>query len=93
MNSVKLNFDEELINLAGYDFGKNTYETQIKGKINLQSNFEIEFPDEIKGVASSFVQGLFGDIINQIGLLNTEKRVMIKSSSVELGKNLLLKLR
>lgn len=76
-NAVTLSFNKSLTNLAGYDYGKQIYEDQIKGKIDINSEFTIEFPATIKGVASSFVQGLFKDIVDDIGLSTTEKRLVI----------------
>lgn len=94
MNSIKLFFnDKTLSNLAGYDFGKSVYDEQVKGKLDLSHEFSFEFPDEIKGVASSFVQGFFADIVAQIGLLATEQRVKIISINERIEKTLLQKLQ
>lgn len=58
-NSVNLKFNNTLTNLAGYDYGCEIYRTQVKGKININEIFTIQFPSQITGVASSFVQGFF----------------------------------
>lgn len=80
-NAVKLSFSKSLTNLAGYDYGKQVYEEQIAGKIDINTDFTLEFPSSIKGVASSFVQGLFRDIVEKIGLNATERRLKIVSSN------------
>ena len=80
-NTVKLLFKKDLTNLAGYDYGKQIYEEQIAGKIDINSDFTLEFPPSIKGIASSFVQGLFKDIVDKIGLSATEKRLIIISDN------------
>lgn len=76
-NEVMLSFNKSLTNLAGYDYGKQVYDNQIAGKIDIDKEFTIGFPPAIKGVASSFVQGLFKDIVDKIGLSATEKRLKI----------------
>lgn len=80
-NVVTLTFDKSIPNLAGYEYGVATYEDQIKGKVDINKEFEIIFPDYIEMTASSFVQGLFSEIVNQIGLANTEKRLKIHAAS------------
>ena len=80
-NVVILSFSKSLTNLAGYDYGKQVYDEQIAGKLNVDTDFTIEFPSSIKGIASSFVQGLFKDIVDRIGLNATEKRMNIVSDN------------
>lgn len=80
-NTVTLSFNKSLTNLAGYDYGKQVYEEQVAGNIDLESEFTIEFPPGIKGVAASFVQGLFKDIVDKIGLSATETRMIILSDN------------
>jgi len=81
MNKISLEFDKTLTNLAGYDYGKAIYDEQVKGKIDIDKEFGIEFPSQIRGVASSFVQGFFEDIVDNIGLIETEKNVHIISEN------------
>ncbi|MCM1009192.1 MAG: hypothetical protein NC485_14985, partial [Ruminococcus flavefaciens] len=59
-NKVTLNIDKDIVSLAGYDFGKSIYCSQVKENININENFSIEIPSNVKFVASSFVQGFFG---------------------------------
>ena len=80
-NAVTLSFSKSLTNLAGYDYGKQVYKEQIEGKIDINYEFTIEFPSTIKGVACSFVQGLFKDIVDKIGLSATENRLVIVSEN------------
>ena len=76
-NRVRLLFKPSLTNLAGYDFGLDVYNEQVKGKIDIKEEFEIEFPEQIKVVAYSFVQGFFKQIVSEIGLAETENRLRI----------------
>lgn len=85
-NEVVLKFDSTLSNLAGYDFGLKIYEEQVKGKINLSKRFTIVFPKNIVGVAASFVQGFFSDIIETVGLLSTKDRVSIVAVDTQLSE-------
>lgn len=82
MNKIDLVFDKKLTNLAGYDFGVRIYKEQIKGKIELYEKFELVFPEQIRMVASSFVQGLFEDIVKQIGLKATEENLYIENEKI-----------
>ncbi len=91
-NRIELTFDKTLTNLAGYDYGKEIYEQQVKGKLNLSQQFELVFPTQIKGVASSFVQGFFEGIVKEIGLLQSEKRTHIVSEREGFSKMVMSKL-
>ena len=93
MNKVNLVFDKTLSNLAGYDYGREIYEEQVRGKIDLYQEFTIEFPEQIRGVASSFVQGFFANIVETIGLLATEERTNIISGNSRVRNNILKKLQ
>ena len=78
-NYVGLKFDKTLSNLAGFDFGVKTYKDQMEGKLDIKNDSEVEFPPNIKGAASSFVQGLFAEIIKSIGVNNTKKHLRVIS--------------
>lgn len=87
-NQVKLEFEKDLSYLAGYDFGLKTYQDQIFDKIDFSKPFIIVFPDGIKGVASSFVQGLFKEIVGQMGLIDTENNVTIKARNENVANDI-----
>lgn len=91
-NSVTLEFSKSLISLAGYDFGKSIYNDQIKDKLDFSVEFEIIFPDRIEFIASSFIQGLFSEIVSKIGLLSTENRLIVKCGTESLEKSVKSKL-
>ena len=93
MNRVKLVFDNSLTNLAGAEFGKKTYENQVKGRLNLNEKFEIEFPEQIRIVASSFVNSFFVDILNEIGLKDLKERLIIISRNDKLQESIIKKLQ
>lgn len=81
-NKFKLKFNDNTITrLAGYTYGKKIFDEQVKGKIEYDKLIIIEFPLQIERVASSFVQGFFEEIIENIGNLNFDKKVKIKASN------------
>lgn len=69
--NIKLEWNDKSLEFwSGRQFGMEVYENQVKDKIN-PSDFEdmltIEFPESIKFLNWSFVQGFFADILHQIG--------------------------
>lgn len=66
MNRVTLKFNNTLTNLAGAEFGKEIYEEQVKGKLDLNKKFEIQFPDQVKIVASSFVNSFSQTLLEKL---------------------------
>lgn len=88
MNKIELRFDKAQTCLAGFPYGKDVYKQQVEGKINIDDNVEIIFPDQIEMVASSFVQGFFSVLVKQIGYLGIEKNIEIKSSSDNLTQSM-----
>ena len=79
-NKIELKFEyKSVVNLAGYLYGHNVYDTQIKDHLDVSKDFAISFPGFIVDVSSSFVQGLFAEIIKNIGLLDTINRLSIIS--------------
>lgn len=87
-NEISLVFDRTLSNLAGYDFGIKVYNEQVKDKLNISEDFTIVFPDTIIGVAASFVQGLFSNIIEKLGLLSTKNKVSIVAFDNKLAESI-----
>ncbi len=91
-NTVNLVFNNTITKLAGFPYGENIFETQVKGKIDLQQPCKIIFPNNIEGIASSFVQGFFAEIINSIGFQGIEDKIKIETSSKELTNDIWNKL-
>ena len=92
-NNVNLIFKPDIICLAGYDYGKLIYDTQVKGKINFDYDFYITIPDNIELICSSFIQGFLCDIINSIGTSNTAKRIHIISKNPKIEQFFVKELR
>ena len=58
-NVIKLEFPDNLKVLAGNDYAREIYDNQIGPKIENFEHIELQFPDTIVFMCSSFVQGLF----------------------------------
>ncbi|MCI6429373.1 MAG: hypothetical protein MSA72_00550 [Lachnospiraceae bacterium] len=87
-NTFELKFNKADTSVAGYPFGEKTFKEQVEGKIDYTQDITIIFPDNIKMVASSFIQGFFASIIQNIGLRGVEEFVTIKSSSERLSEKI-----
>ena len=80
MNQFELQFDKALTKLSGFDFGKEMFDEQIKGKIDYELDIMFIIPDRVDLIASSFIQGFFEDVVNKIGIPGIEEKVQIISS-------------
>lgn len=78
--------DKTLTKLAGNPFGRELFQEQVKGKIDLSKKFVIEIPDRIDYLATSFVQGFFGEIYKQIGRDGMEKLFDVIAPSIPNAK-------
>lgn len=88
-NMIDLKFDKSISVLAGNEYGYEEYKKQIQEKFDINKINLITFPDNIKKIAISFVQGMFRDILNQIDKNELEKYIEIKSSSEELTEKII----
>lgn len=86
---IELTFSKSLTKLAGNAFGRQTYEDQVKKNINLNQPITFVFPERIDRIASSFVQGFFDEIVNELGISGIDSRVSFESSIIDL-KNFVL---
>ncbi|MBF1051028.1 MAG: hypothetical protein HXL16_02370 [Peptostreptococcaceae bacterium] len=69
MKRINLKFDNTINRIAGNDYGKEIYNTQVKPIIKESlgiEKYEIFFPETIIAVANSFVQGFISDISKYI---------------------------
>lgn len=77
---IELKFDSTITSLAGNPYGRKVFDEQVKYKINYADQCVIAFPLQIKRIASSFVQGFFKEIIENVGLLNFNNQIIIKGN-------------
>lgn len=87
-NKIVLKFDKSTTRLAGNPYGKSVFRKQVSDKIDYGKINTIIFPDHIEKVASSFTQGLFSEIINEVGYEGFNDVIMIKAKSPELEKRI-----
>lgn len=87
-NKIELVFDKATTRLAGNPYGRAVYNEQIAGKIDYEKMNVIYFPDNIEKVASSFTQGLFAEIIENVGYSGVNDTVIIKAKNEELEKTI-----
>ena len=87
-NVFNLTFSKADTSVAGYPFGRATFVEQVDGKIDYSREITIVFPDNIKMVASSFIQGFFETIVQNIGLRGVEEKVIVLSYSERLSEKI-----
>ncbi len=88
INVIKLVFNKSTTRLAGNPYGVSVYKEQVEDKIDYSKINIIEFPDNIEKAASSFVQGFFAEIVEQIGYSNIGRVVKIKASNESLEESI-----
>lgn len=60
---IELKIDKKFTCIAGYQYGAEIYEKQVKPYFNGTEKIEIRFPDHIEVVAVSFVQGFISGML------------------------------
>lgn len=76
--------DKTLIALAGNDNGYDDYKKQIEPKIDYDKLNVIVFPDSIRKISISYVQGMFKEILKKIDKNDFEQYFQIKASTPRL---------
>ena len=66
--------------LAGYEYGKQLWETQATS-LNINDYFTIHLSSEIESMSSSFIDGFFAKAIETIGVENLINRLHIISGN------------
>lgn len=89
MNKINLTFDKQLTRLAGNPYGAEVFDKQVREKIDWSGKNEIIFPDQIKRIAISFIQGFAKEILKKVDKNDVEKLFIFKASSDELEKKIL----
>lgn len=92
-NTIKLVFSNTVTRLAGYPYGKRVFEEQARNKISYDFPITIVFPDQIIRVASSFAQGFFEEIIDNIGILGIGEKLLIKASDEKVTNSIIRNLQ
>ena len=72
--------DKTMVALAGFPYGNKIFNTCVGNEVALDREVTICFPDQLKRVATSFVQGFFDYWLNTYGLDAILKYVQIEAS-------------
>ena len=78
---IKLVFDKMITSLAGNRFGRETFKEQVKEKLDLAGQNFISIPTEIEDIASSFIQGFYSEISEQVGREKALFNMVLKSEN------------
>lgn len=89
MSKIILECDKTVTGLAGYEFGESVYQKQCQDKIDFSGEIVLVFPENIKNLASSFIQGFFKEIVAHIGIIGIEKHVTIISQNEHMKADIL----
>lgn len=90
MIRVELDFPKTSSGLAGFTYGKNIYQEQVAIKYtDTSETLLLVFPKNIKRVASSFVQGFFSLLIEEIGYEGIKERLKVEDNGSDLEKQIL----
>ena len=86
-NSFRIKVDPKITILAGFEYGREIWNAQCASNNNVDVNqdYYLILPDQIEGVAPSFVSGFFESIVKKIGVENAAERlhVILVSRSLE----------
>ena len=77
--TIELNFDKSLVGLAGNPFGKKSFERMVNIDIPDDDSIVLVFPDNIKKIASSFVQGFFSKWVTEYGIEYVKDHIVIET--------------
>lgn len=87
---IKLEFDKTTSRLSGNPFGKKVYSEQVEKQYkDYTEQLILVFPDHIKNVASSFVQGFFTLLVAEIGYEGINEMVTIKAGNKRIAEKIM----
>lgn len=92
-NHIKLEFSKSVTRLAGNEYGRSVYNSQVRNAIDFSQTVTIEFPEHIVSVASSFVQGFFEEIIMKVGILGIGDKVIVIAPGMDVEKKIIRNLQ
>ena len=90
MKCIYLVFPKNKTRLVGYNYGKHTYDMQLKDKISPDEITYIVFPEQIEKVSSSFLEGLFEDIFNLFGYKVAGDKIRVETKNESLRNSMLM---
>lgn len=90
MKCIYLVFPKDITRLVGYNYGKHTYDMQLKDEISPDEITYIVFPEQIEKVSSSFLEGLFEDIFNLFGYKVAGDKIRVETKNESLRNSMLM---
>ncbi len=88
---IHLEFDKTLSNLTGNSYGRRVFNEQIGESFVPGEKITIIFPDNIKNIGSSFIQGFFEKIAESVGISGIEEYVELHAKSIENAQEYIIK--
>ena len=82
MTMINLEFKKDITKLAGNPLGRKVYDEQVKDIIHFDDKICIVFPKNIDRIASSFVQGFFKEIVDEIGIVGIFEKIEVVAESI-----------
>lgn len=90
---ITIKVSSKLVGLCGKENGRFIFEQQIRHQlfddIEKENSFIIIFPEHVKMISSSFVDGMFEELLKDIGLGDLEKRLSVESSIPNLKEKMI----
>lgn len=90
--TINLTIEKSQTRLAGFPYGEKLYKEQVESHINYEAHNIIVIPPQIEKVASSFVQGFFAKLVEEIGYVRILEIVEIKAATDTLVNDIWSKL-
>lgn len=85
MSSFHLEIPSNITCLAGYEYGKEIWNTQcLRDDFEANEDHYISFPEQIEGVTISWVDGFFEYLIETIGAEKTAEQIHINNKRLEI---------
>lgn len=83
---IFLQFSKPTSGLAGFPFGEKIYHDQVENVVaktlnDSERDIVLCLPEYVERVASSFVQGLFKEILDTLGYASTVRKLVVVSTS------------
>ncbi len=84
---INLDFPQTLTRLTLNSYGREIFKEQVADKIDYEQLNIIHFPDRIIRISSSFVQGFFTEIVNNIGYEKLQEHIRIDTVNDKVEKS------
>ncbi len=86
---IKIECDKTINVLVGFDAGRDVYEQQVKDQMIFNEPVIFIVQDNVRVIGSSFIQGFFEKIKEEMGIEGIEKYIEMKSNEVDF-KNMVI---